>query len=559
MKPNIILDLPPQVDEHAEVSIDLELYGMRKWRLHRDNEGRFASLQICINGEDVYVITDQEKVSGAMERIAPAFHIFHSGDFDIRHLRRWATYNSENFGDTLYFDRILSAGLYDTYGLKDLSRRYLSILVDKKEREEFFSGSEMTREMLEYAALDAQLTWHIYQEQKKVARVKDWYIWETVDRPALLTLLKARPFHMDADKWRQIAVQKEAESEKIRSSFSFNPGSWQQIKRALFEMGIDVPSTGEEVLQQYNDHTIVQEILKFKKLSKMTSTYGLNFLEKHLEDGNFAYPHIVVTKAETGRSASDDFNCQNIPSDPEYRSCFTASDEDHVLLMLDYIAQEPHITAYESQDKNLLAAIQPGRKVHVEVGKLLFKDPKFSKRDPRYKVAKSLNLGLSYGLSPAGLKRKLHDEEGMEISYAESEELVRQYFRIFPGVEQYIRNKRRFAELNGYVETKLGRRAWVNNNSYHSQNNAINSPIQGGGADILKRAMARYDRDSQRKGLEFSLMAPIHDELVFETHKDCLEETKALAIEAMTEEAEKVYPVSFEVEVFVGNTWVKEE
>lgn len=558
MKPNIILDLPPQMSEADIVSIDIEIYGMRPWKLHRPDEGQFASLQICPDGENVYVITDQNKVAEALRRIAPANHIFHGADFDIRHLRRWGHYDITEFADTLYLDRIMCAGLYDTYGLKDLARRYLSVLISKKEREEFFTATEMTREMLEYAAQDAQLTWLIYQKQALQARTRDWFIWETVDRPALLSLLKLKGFHLDAERWRNQALRMEEITDSLRKELPFNPGSWQQVKKALAEEGINVPSTGVEVLQQYSEYRTVQKILEFRKSSKMASTYGLEFLEKHLEDGDTTHPHVIVTKAETGRMASDDYNCQNIPSDPEYRSCFTASDEDHVLLMLDYIAQEPHITAFESQDKHLLEAIGPGKQVHAEVGKLLFNDPTLVKGDIRYKKAKSLNLGLTYGMSPKGLQANL-SKSGVDIGYDEAENLVGQYFTLFPGVQNYIRRQRKLAELNGYVETHLGRRAWVNVYNYQWLNNAINDPIQGGGADILKRAIARYDRESQKHGLEFSLVVPVHDELVFDVHKDALEETKKIAIASMVEEAEKIYPgITFEVEVTVGKTWIKD-
>lgn len=559
-RPNIILDLPPQASPADFVSIDLEMYRMQPGKLHRPNQGRFASLQTCLNGKDVYVITEERKINQFLAQIAPATHTFHGSDFDLRHLKRWAERPlPTNFGDTLGMERILHAGLYDTYGLKDLARHYLSILVDKKEREEFFAATEMTREMLEYAALDAQLIWLIYEEQRKLARKQDWYIWETVDRPALLTLLNTKGWRLDVNKWRIQAEKMQTQADAIRKELGFNPGSWQQVKKALYDHGIEVPSTGVEVLQEYAEYPIIAKILEYRHAAKMASTYGLDFIENYVEDGDMTYPHLIATQAETGRGASRDYNSRNIPSDPEYRGCFIPSDEDHVLLMIDYNAQEPRITAFESQDANLIEAIQPGRKVHAEVGRRIYHDPTLVKGDPRYKKAKQLNLGLSYGMSARGLQRKLL-EDNIKISDLESKELVTAYFRNFPDVKRYIENRRRFAQEHGYVETHLGRRAWVNLYNYQWQNNAINDPIQGGGADVIKRAEVRIEKECREHGLEFPMVNEVYDELDFDVHKDCVEEVKQIAVQAMIEEAEKIYPgIHFEVEVSIGKSWAEKE
>lgn len=556
---NIILDLPPQLTEKDEVAIDLEIFGMAQGKLHRPNQGKFASLQVCFNGKDVYVITDETKVQTVLERIGPATSVFHGSDFDIRHLRRWAKHDFGNFSDTLGMERILSGGLFDTFGLKDLSRHYLSVLVDKKEREEFFTSSEMTREMLRYAALDPYYTWWVRQEQKKIIRPQDLFIWETIDRPAILTLLNAKGVRLDVVKWKAQAEKMQAQAEAIRATLGFNPNSWQQVKKALHEVGLDVPSTGEEVLQEYRGYPLVSEILDYRHFAKMASTYGFNFIEQYVEDGDMIYPHLIATQAETGRGASRDFNSRNIPSERAYRECFIPSDENHILLMVDYNAQEPRITAFESKDKNLLEAIQPGKKVHAEVGRRLFNDPTLVKGDPRYKKAKQLNLGLSYGLSARGLQKKLLEED-IKISDREANTLVKAYFENFPGVANYIKDRRDFAFKNGYVETHSGRRIWINPYSYQWQNNAINAPVQGGGADVIKRAEVRIEKDAIKAGFEPCMFNEVYDELDFNAPKDGIHELTEIVKTAMIEEAQAIYEgIPFEVEIGVGQSWADKE
>jgi len=163
----------------------------------------------------------------------------------------------------------------------------------------------------------------INQEQKKIARPQDNYIWETVDRPALLTLQKATGFRLDVPKWKAQAEKMQKQADELRKGLGFNPGSWQQVKKAILEReGISVPSTGDEILQGYIKYPLIQKILAYRHASKMASTYGLDFIEDFVEEGDMMYSHLIATQAETGRGASRDYNSKNIPSEKAYRECF---------------------------------------------------------------------------------------------------------------------------------------------------------------------------------------------------------------------------------------------
>ena len=397
-------------------------------------------------------------------------------------------------------------------------------------------------------------------KQKKIARPQDNYIWETVDRPALLTLQKATGFRLDVPKWKAQAEKMQKQADELREGLGFNPGSWQQVKKAILEReGISVPSTGDEILQGYIKYPLIQKILAYRHASKMASTYGLDFIEDFVEEGDMMYSHLIATQAETGRGASRDYNSKNIPSEKAYRECFIPCDENHVLLMIDYNAQEPRITAFESGDKNLLEAIQPGKKVHAEVGRRLFNDPTLVKGDPRYMKAKKLNLGLTYGLSWKGLQRNLL-EDNIKITDKEAQKLIKDYFDNFPGVSNYIDSQRDFASRNGYVESHLGRRIWVNLYNYQWRNNALNGPIQAGGGDVIKRAEARIAADCEKAGIPFCMNNEVYDELDFDVPKDALHDLQIIAERAMIEEAETIYTgIPFAIEASVGNSWADKE
>ena len=540
-------------------AIDTEIYGARAWKLHRPKEGRFASIQFCPDGENVYVVTEERQVAEAIKRVKNARPIFHNAKFDITHIRGWTAYpDRSDVIDTMMQERILWSGYYDSFGLKDLARRYLGILVSKKEREEFSTATEMTREMLEYSALDASLTWRIAQEQFEIMSKNNVHVYETIDLPAMYAVLAFKGFRMDVDKWLKIAKAKGDEAEKIREGFSFNPNSPKQVLVALQGAGLrKLTSTGADELAPFREHPLVGQVLTYRELAKASSTYGEAFIEKYVED-DYVYADYNISEAQTGRMSSTDPNLQNIPSAKEYRSCFIASDGCELGIM-DYTAQEPCITADESQDDALLEIIRSGKDVHLLVGQRLFQDPTMVKSDPRRKLAKAMNLGMSYGLTAQGLQRKVNNDKSPDeepMSMEEAEEIVNGYFRQFWGVKRWIDGKRNSANKLGYVETKSGRRMYVNRYSYSWLNNAINAPIQGGAADSTKFALSNFRKACQKEGLEFRVVNVVHDEIVLDVPKEQTDTYMTLLDKVMCDSAHEIYDsVPFRGEKSIGSNW----
>lgn len=553
----ILKEVPSKIDSKMEVSIDLEIYGMQKGKLHRPNQGTFASLQICPDGETVYLIEKETDVPAAIESITECTHIFHNAAFDVRHLRRWCKYPyKEKLFDTMLIERLLWGGYYDSFALKDLSRRYLDEYVDKAEREEFSTAESMTNAMIEYACKDAILTWKIWQKQKEILTEELELVWEYIDKPALFAILDMKGFRMDVDKWIGIANGHKKIEEEIEATLSFNPRSPKQVLSALQTSGLrKLTSTSEKELLPYKEYPLVQKILTLREHAKKASTYGVDFIAKHVEEG-YIYPEIEVTRAETGRMSSSSPNIQQIPSDKEYRDCFLAS-EGSILLVADYSSQEPRITAYESKDPAYLEVVKSGD-IHTEVGKRLFRK-NITKSSPLRKQAKALNLGLTYGLTPRGLMIRVNSEaetEKEKISLAEAEQLVRAYFTEFSGIQRWIDVQRQQAKKKGYVTTKSGRRVHINHYSYSWMNNAINSPIQGGAADVTKRALSSFWMMCNEQKIPFPVIAIVHDEIVCDVPEAMQEQYKQLLETAMVTEAELIYDdIPFEVEIHSGKTW----
>lgn len=553
-------EFPPIASPFDTAAIDIEIYGMRPYRLHHIDEGKFASLQISLDGENSYVITEERKVAPAIFAIQHATWVAHGASFDFRHLHRWANFEPHmNSYDTLLFEKILWGGYYADFGLKDLSRRYLNVLVAKEVREQFQTASEMTPQMVEYAALDPCLAWKIHQEQMKLATEKNLKVWREIDGPAMWALMDFQPFRLDVNKWLEIAHHQEITAQKIRSEFDFNPDSPKQTLAALQSSGLKrITSTGAEVLINHLDNDLVLDILAYRAAEKHASTYGKEFVEKHVKNG-YVLPEIMPTQAETGRTATHDPNLANIPSSKEIRSCFLPS-EGNCLIIADYNAQEPRITAWESGDENLReATATKGLSVHAAVGRKLFHDDSIIKGDPRYPKAKALNLALSYGMTANGLMGKINEyfpDKKDWVSIDEAEDLVDQYFKTFPGVAKWKDHQREVGQRQQFVETASGRKIWINLHSYQWKNNVLNGPIQGGGSDISKMATARIWRECKSKGIHFPLVNSVYDELVADVPLDQKDEYMEMITKAMVEEAEKVYQgVHFEVEACCAENW----
>ncbi|HEY57786.1 MAG TPA: DNA polymerase I [Anaerolineae bacterium] len=356
--------------------------------------------------------------------------------------------------------------------------------------------------------------------------------------------------HMSA----QLAQRMHALEERIFQAVGrrFNLNSTQQLSKALFEdLGLKPPdrtrktksgyySTSASVLEALRDaHPAAAWILEHRELAKLKSTYVDALPQQiHPETGR-VHTSFNQTGTVTGRIASSDPNLQNIPIRTpigrEVRKAFIAP-PDHLLLSVDYSQVELRIVAHIANDENMIAAFQAGLDIHAATAAAIYGVPLEAVTKEMRRHAKAVNFGLIYGMSPYGLTRST------DLTLAEAEDFVEAYFRQFPGVKRYIEETRRKATELGYVETLLGRRRYfpaLQNPHTNRQvrqreeREAINAPIQGSAADIMKVAMLQVHALLQERRLPARMLIQVHDEVVLEVRRHALNETVRAVREAM--------------------------
>ena len=347
----------------------------------------------------------------------------------------------------------------------------------------------------------------------------------------------------------------------------FNLGSPKQIQEILYDrLGLPVlgrtpkgqPSTAEDVLEQLaTDFPLPRLILEHRGLAKLRSTYTERLPERIDPDTGRVHTSYHQAVAATGRLSSSDPNLQNIPVRTEegrrIRQAFIA-EPGHRLLAADYSQIELRIMAHLSRDAGLLAAFAAGQDIHrATAGEVFGVDPEQVSGEQR-RAAKAINFGLIYGMSAFGLARNLGIEQGRAREYIE------RYFARYPGVKAYMEAARERGREQGYVETLFGRRLYLpeiksRNPARRAQSErvAINAPMQGTAADIIKRAMLRVAARLEKQVLPARMIMQVHDELVLEVRDDAVEDVRAAVIEDMASAAELA--VELVVDTGIGENW----
>ncbi|MEO5647744.1 MAG: DNA polymerase, partial [Chitinophagaceae bacterium] len=320
--------------------------------------------------------------------------------------------------------------------------------------------------------------------------------------------------------------------------------------------------TGEDILLKLaHQNKIVDEILNFRELSKLKSTY-VDALPR-IMNPKTGRVHTCYGQAiaVTGRLSSTNPNLQNIPirtaRGREIRKAFIPRDEDHLLVSADYSQIELRIVAAISNDPNMVEAFRTRKDIHTATASLVFgvKEDEVTK-EMRYK-AKSVNFGIIYGQGAFGLS------ENLGIPRAEAKTMIDNYKAQFPNIQKYMDDTINFCRENGYVETLMGRKRWLKDiNSANftvrsfAERNAINSPIQGSAADMIKLAMIKIHDEFKKLGLRSKMVLQVHDELVFDAHKDEVEHIKPIIINCMQTALKLPNDVPADAEIGSGVNWL---
>ena len=320
-------------------------------------------------------------------------------------------------------------------------------------------------------------------------------------------------------------------------------------------------STGEEVLSVLaKDHKIIRDVLEYRGLAKLKSTY-VDALPLQVEESTGrVHTEYMQTVAATGRLSSNNPNLQNIPirteRGREVRKAFVPRNEDYLLMAADYSQIELRIIAALSEEDNMIDAFRKGEDIHASTAARVFnidlKDVTRAQRD----TAKTVNFGIIYGVSAFGLSNQT------DLSRGEAKDLIDTYYKTYPKLRSYISEQINFARENGYVQTVLGRRRYLKDINSSNQvvrgaaeRNAVNAPIQGSAADIIKIAMINIHERLEKENFKSKMLLQVHDELVFDAFKPELESLKTLVKHEM-ENAYKLL-VPLDVDLGTGQNWLE--
>jgi len=428
-----------------------------------------------------------------------------------------------------------------------------------------------------YAAEDADITLQLHQnfwpELQKNKKLQQ--IYEALEIPLLsvLSQVERNGVVVDADMLAQQSHELESRLGELEQQAhdlakqTFNIGSPKQIQKILYEdMQLPIlaktpkgqPSTAESVLQELaQDYDLPRLILDYRSLSKLKSTYTDKLPGQINPDTGRVHTSYHQAVAATGRLSSSDPNLQNIPIRTEegrrIRQAFIAP-ENCVLLAADYSQIELRIMAHLSQDKGLLDSFNQNEDVHRKTAAEVFATTVDKVSNDQRRAAKAINFGLIYGMSPFGLAKQLG------ITRSEAKDYIDRYFEHYPDVKNYMEITREQAREQGYVETVFGRRLYLPEinarnaaRRQYAERTAINAPMQGTAADIIKRAMIDIQACLNKDYPDIKLIMQVHDELVFEIPRDEVELLKPEITNIMIQAADLSVPLL--VDIGIGNNW----
>ncbi len=433
----------------------------------------------------------------------------------------------------------------------------------------------------EYAAEDADITLQLkpFLDKQLTTNPKAVQLLNEVEMPLarVLSAIECEGVNLDVPFLQEMSKTLEADSKAVQEKIfatagqEFNIASPKQLGEILFEkLKLDPKAkktktgqymTGEEVLSKLEaEHEIASLILDFRELQKLKSTYVDALPALISPTTGRIHTSFMQAVTATGRLSSKDPNLQNIPirtvRGREIRKAFIPRDENHLILSADYSQIELRIMAAFSKDESMLDAFNNGLDVHKATAAKVFHVPLEEVTSDMRRKAKTVNFGIIYGVSAFGLAAQL------AISRTEAKEIIDQYFVEFPKVKTFMDQSITDARDNGYVETVLGRRRYLRdilsanmNERGFAERNAINAPIQGSAADMIKVAMIQIQDFLEKENLKSKMILTVHDELVFDAHKDEVDYLKVQINKIMCEAMD--LGVAMETGIGVGENWLE--
>jgi DNA polymerase-1 len=560
-------------------ALNAELVGMSfSWQ-----KGEAFYVPFPENQDEAQILVDKFKPFFENENIEK---IGQNIKYDLKILSNYGVQIKGKLFDTMIAHYLINPDM--RHNMDVLSETYLKYspksiedLIGKKGKNQKSMRDVALEEIKEYAAEDADVTYQLKQNFSPILdKAETKKLFDEIEIPLIpvLAAMELEGINLDVPFLKEMSVEMAKESSELEQKIyetageKFNLASPKQLGDVLFDkMKIGGAkqkktktgqyATGEEVLSYLaNEHQIVKDILEWRQMVKLQSTY-IDALPNQVDKKTGrVHTDYMQTVAATGRLSSNNPNLQNIPIRTErgrlIRKAFIARDENYTLVSADYSQIELRIIAALSGEENMIKAFQNNEDIHRSTAAKVFNVPLEEVTKEQRSNAKTVNFGIIYGVSAFGLSNQT------SLSRKESAELIDAYYATYPKLKSYMSNQVDFAREHGYVQTVLGRRRYLKDiNSANmmvksgAERNAVNAPIQGSAADIIKIAMINIHKKLTSENWKSKMLLQVHDELVFDVHNSELEKIKPMIKHEM-ENAFKM-DVPLDVEIGVGKNWLE--
>ncbi|MBT8306864.1 MAG: DNA polymerase I [Maribacter sp.] len=453
-------------------------------------------------------------------------------------------------------------------------------IIGKKGKNQLSMRDVPLEQQTEYAVEDADITFQLAQHfRPELHEANTQELFNTIEIPLLHVLadMELEGINLDKEFLNSLSEDLDNDIKKLAAKIyeiagqEFNIASPKQLGEILFDKLklVDKPkktktgqySTAEDVLSYLaKDHEIIRNVLEYRGLSKLKSTYVDALPQQVEESTGRVHTDYMQTVAATGRLSSNNPNLQNIPIRTErgrqVRKAFVPRDENYTLLAADYSQIELRIIAALSEETTMIEAFKNGEDIHASTASKVFNTPLEEVTREQRGNAKTVNFGIIYGVSAFGLSNQT------DLTRTEAKELIDTYYKTYPKLRNFISDQIDFARDHGYVQTVLGRRRYLKDiNAGNAvvrgaaERNAVNAPIQGSAADIIKIAMINIHKKLSEGNYKTKMLLQVHDELVFDVYKPELEELKVLIKSEMENAYELKVPL--DVDLGEGNNWLE--
>lgn len=544
-------------------------------------------------GKGFYIPFPEEKTKAQeiIEQLRPFFEdvqiekIGQNLKYDIKVLDKYGISIKGKYFDTMLAHYLINPDM--RHNMDVLAESYLNYtpvsiteLIGKKGKNQLSMRSVSLEKQTEYAVEDADITFQLaqlFRPELKEAKTED--LFNEIEIPLLRVLadMELEGINLDKEFLNSLAKDLDNDIKELEAKIyqeageEFNIASPKQLGEVLFDKLKLVAkpkktrtgqySTAEEVLSYLaKDHAIIQSVLDYRGLSKLKSTYIDALPEQIEESTGRVHTDYMQTVAATGRLSSNNPNLQNIPIRTErgrqVRKAFVPRNEEYILLAADYSQIELRIIAALSEEKTMIEAFKNGEDIHASTASKVFNIALDEVTREQRSNAKTVNFGIIYGVSAFGLSNQT------DLSRSEAKDLIDTYYKTYPQLRNYISEQINFARENGYVQTVLGRRRYLKDiNGSNAvvrgaaERNAVNAPIQGSAADIIKIAMINIHKKLEEENLQSKMLLQVHDELVFDVYKPELEAIKTMVKTEMENAYQLTVPLV--VELGTGQDWLE--